>query len=514
MDREIFIERAKKCHIRGNIDYSKVIYKNNRTPVELYDSDLRDDGTPYGTFWQTPNNHLKGREHPDKRGKNISTGKVMSQEEVIAKFREVHKDENMDYSQVVYTGMHNKVKIICHDLKPDGTEYGEFWQEPVVHLKGCTHPQKAIDRNSENRRYTTDDFIKKAMLVHKSDNYDYSLVDYKSSKTKVKIICKKCGSNGKMHGIFETSPDLFLMGKGCPKCGNHMSTAEDEICEFMAKIIGTGKIIRRSHKILNGDELDIYVPDFRLAIEYDGIRWHSEQFNKNKNYHLEKTLKCRDAGITLIHVFEDEWIKNKNLVLEKIGHFLGTIKKSVIGGRKCVVREVKYQEAKDFLNRFHLQGFAKSSVYYGAFCQDTLLGVMTFTKFGDDWELNRFSTNTNYSCPGVASKIFKQFIKDYNPDSIKSFLDRRWCFDEKNNLYTKLGFKQDAILPPDYRYTNGHGERLHKFGFRKQILHKKYGLPLDMTENEMTVKLGYYKIWDCGLIRYIWKNSAKTSKKS
>lgn len=509
MDREIFIERAKKCHIRGNIDYSRVVYKNNRTPVELYDSDLRDDGTPYGTFWQTPNNHLKGREHPDKRGKNISAGKVMSQEEVIAKFREVHKDENMDYSQVVYTGMHNKVKIICHDLKPDGTEYGEFWQEPVVHLKGCTHPQKAIDRNSENRRYTTDDFIKKAMLVHKSDDYDYSLVDYKSSKTKVKIICKKCGSNGKMHGIFETSPDLFLMGKGCPKCGNHMSTAEDEICEFMAKIVGTGKIIRRSHKILNGDELDIYVPDFRLAIEYDGIRWHSEQFNKNKNYHLEKTLKCREAGITLIHVFEDEWIKNKNLVLEKIGHFLGTIKKSVIGGRKCVVREVKYQEVKDFLNRFHLQGFAKSSVYYGAFCQDTLLGVMTFIKFGDDWELNRFCTNTNYRCPGVASKIFKQFIKDYNPDSVKSFLDRRWCFDEKNNLYTKLGFKQDAILPPDYRYTNGHGERLHKFGFRKQILHKKYGLPLDMTENEMTAKLGYYKIWDCGLIRYIWKNSAK-----
>lgn len=509
MDRETFIERAKKCHIRGNIDYSKVVYKNNRTPVELYDSDLRDDGTPYGTFWQTPNNHLKGREHPDKRGKNISAGKVMSQEEVIAKFREVHKDENMDYSQVVYTGMHNKVKIICHDLKPDGTEYGEFWQEPVVHLKGCTHPQKAIDRNSENRRYTTDDFIKKAMLVHKSDDYDYSLVDYKSSKTKVKIICKKCGSNGKMHGVFETSPDLFLMGKGCPKCGNHMSTAEDEICEFMAKIVGPGKIIRRSHKILNGDELDIYVPDFRLAIEYDGIRWHSEQFNKNKNYHLEKTLKCREAGITLIHVFEDEWIKNKNLVLEKIGHFLGTIKKSVIGGRKCVVREIKYQEAKDFLNKFHLQGFAKSSVYYGAFYQDTLLGVMTFTKFGDDWELNRFCTNTNYSCPGVASKIFKQFIKDYNPDSVKSFLDRRWCFDEKNNLYTKLGFKQDAILPPDYRYTNGHGERLHKFGFRKQILHKKYGLPLDMTENEMTAKLGYYKIWDCGLIRYIWKNSTK-----
>ena len=54
--------------------------------------------------------------------------------------------------------------------------------------------------------------------------------------------------------------------------------------------------------------------------------------------------------------------------------------------------------------------------------------------------------------------------------------------------------------------TNGHGERHHKFGFRKKILHNKYGFPLTMTEREMTEKLGYYKIWDCGLIKYIYRN--------
>lgn len=68
-----------------------------------------------------------------------------------------------------------------------------------------------------------------------------------------------------------------------------------------------------------------------------------------------------------------------------------------------------------------------------------------------------------------------------------------------------MGFEVDKIEAPDYRYTQGHGERLHKFGFRKQILNRKYGLPLSMTEKEMTNKLGYNRIWDCGLIRYIWK---------
>ena len=107
-------------------------------------------------------------------------------------------------------------------------------------------------------------------------------------------------------------------------------------------------------------------------------------------------------------------------------------------------------------------------------------------------------------CQGVASKVFKHFTKNYNPDKVKSFLDLRWCFNEEDNLYTKLGFVKDHVLKPDYRYTNGTGKRLHKFGFRKNTLHKKYGFPLTLTETEMVEKLGYYRIWDCGLIRYVW----------
>lgn len=410
----------------------------------------------------------------------------------------------MDYSQVVYTGMHNKVKIICKDVNYEGKEYGEFWQEPAVHLKGCTHPQKAIDLNSEKMKYSTEDFISKAKKVHTKDDYDYSLVDYKTSKTKVKIVCNKVGTNGKIHGVFETSPDLFLMGKGCPKCGNHLSVAEDEICDFLKSKISDIKIVRRSHKLIDGEEVDIFLPEYKLGIEYDGNRWHSELFNKNSDYHLNKTNKCRDKGIILIHIFEDEWKKSRNIVLEKIENFLGRTKKPVVGGRNCSVKLINKNIARDFVNKFHIQGFVGCTIAYGAFKGDELVAVMTFINKGE-WELNRFCTNTNYRCPGVASKLFTHFIREHNPDSVKSFLDRRWCFNEEENLYTKLGFVKDETLKPDYRYTNGHGERIHKFNFRKRVLHRKYGLPLTMTESEMAKELGCYKIWDCGLIRYVWK---------
>jgi disulfide oxidoreductase YuzD len=75
-------------------------------------------------------------------------------------------------------------------------------------------------------------------------------------------------------------------------------------------------------------------------------------------------------------------------------------------------------------------------------------------------------------------------------------------------LYTKLGFKIDKILKPDYRYvdTQNPNERIHKFNLRKRTIHQKYNLPMSMRESEMVKKIGYSKIWDCGLYRYIWKN--------
>ena len=120
----------------------------------------------------------------------------------------------------------------------------------------------------------------------------------------------------------------------------------------------------------------------------------------------------------------------------------------------------------------------------------------------DMWNLTRYASNTDYLFPGLASKMFKQFIKDKNPLEVKSFLDRRWSHCN-GNVYDRMGFKLVETLAPDYRYIDGN-ERKHKFGFRKNTLHKKYGVSLDLTEKEMTEQLGFERIWDCGLYKYVW----------
>ena len=262
-----FIRKAKLVHKDENIDYSEVVYINNRTPVKLYDRDLKPDGTEYGEFWQTPYNHLRGQKHPLKRGKSISQSKRLSQEEVIKRFEEVHRGENLDYSQVEYVNMHTKVKIISHDLRPDGTEYGEFWQEPAVHVKGCTHPEIGKRKQILSQTDDTKSFIEKAKVLHREHNYNYDFVKYIDTYTKVKIFCNKHDNKGNVHGIFEITPNNFLQGKGCPKCGNQVSKAEDDIIRFIKEKTNT-IVEQRNRTILDGKELDIYLPQYKIAFEY------------------------------------------------------------------------------------------------------------------------------------------------------------------------------------------------------------------------------------------------------
>ena len=125
------------------------------------------------------------------------------------------------------------------------------------------------------------------------------------------------------------------------------------------------------------------------------------------------------------------------------------------------------------------------------------------------WDLTRFATDYDYIYQGVGGKLFSYFVKNYNPEEIISFADRRWTLNPDNNLYTKLGFSLSSITKPDYKYYNERIDkykRIHKMAMTKKTLSKKYGFPLTMTESEMAKELGYDRIWDCGLFKYTWKN--------
>ena len=168
-------------------------------------------------------------------------------------------------------------------------------------------------------------------------------------------------------------------------------------------------------------------------------------------------------------------------------------------------------QAKDFLEKYHIQGYCSSTVYLGAFYNDKLVAVMSFKNGGiksKDWELTRFATDMNYKFQGVGGKLFSYFVKNFNPVVVISFADRRWTVNINNNLYTKLGFEIAKVNKPDYRYYNERVDRyvrFHKMHFQKKKLIEKYGLDPKLTELEMMRALGYDRIWDCGLIKYIYR---------
>lgn len=481
-DKEKFINESIKIH--GDIyDYSFVNYINSSTKVEIICKE-------HGSFKQTPSNHLNGQGCPKCAGKNLALN------EVIERFKEVHGDK-YNYDMVVYNGMHKHVDIICK-------EHGVFKQTPAKHINGqkcplCSNIEKGI-----NGRLSVENFIERSNKIH-NYTYDYSKVNYKTTHDKVEIVCDK-------HGSFFQYPYDHLNGYGCPTCGNMFSIGEMEIYQMIVRELGDENVKLHDRDVLDGKELDIFIPSMNIGIEYNGLYWHSEEKGKDKWYHYLKTKKCNEKGIKLIQIFEDEYNCNKELVLNKIKHILNIPKQSPkIMGRKTLIKEIEIEKAKEFLNKNHIQGYSNSTIILGSFFQGILIGVMCFTKTGkeNEWVLNRFATDNNYTCQGVGGKLFSFFIRKYNPLKVKSFADKRWTVNSENNLYTKLGFVLTEELKPDYRYIDSKNpiKRIHKFNLRKKTLHNHYNFPLDMTEKEMVNNLGLVKIWDCGLYKYEWKRT-------
>lgn len=290
----------------------------------------------------------------------------------------------------------------------------------------------------------------------------------------------------------------------------YISKPELTIRTFLDEI---GVSYETNRSVLIGKEIDILSHDYKLGIEFNGNKWHTEWFGKkDKNYHLDKTKACNAKGYGLIHIFEDELQYKKDIVFAKLKHiFNKDCDLEKIAARKCVIKQIDSESKKYFLEKFHIQGDGQSTVSIGSYHKDMLVAVMTFkavNKKENKFELTRFASDYNYVHQGVGSKMMSYFIKTFKPDSIISFADRRWTVNETDNLYVKLGFKLVGKTLPDYRYYNekvDRYKRFHKFGFRKNILNKKYGLDLSLTETEMVKLIGFDRIWDCGLFKYEWK---------
>ena len=223
---------------------------------------------------------------------------------IINRFEEKH-GSRYDYSKVNYIKFIDKIEIICK-------YHGGFWQSPHSHLKGRGCPKCAKIKLNVEKKDSINAVIRKFKKTH-GLNYDYSKVNYINSKTKVEIICPE-------HGSFWQRPNDHINGVGCPKCRSMISKPEIEVQDFI-KSLGF-KIQCNNRKILNGKELDIFIPSLNKAIEFNGIYYHYSKKYFTPGKHSTKSKLCKLLNINLLHLREDLWNRDKEKMKKVIHEFL------------------------------------------------------------------------------------------------------------------------------------------------------------------------------------------------
>lgn len=247
-------------------------------------------------------------------------------------------------------------------------------------------------------------------------------------------------------------------------------------------------------------EVDIDIKSHNLAIEFNGLYWHSTEIRSDKYYHFKKTKACDGLGIDLIHIFEDEWDEKRDIVQSIILNRLGYSKN--IYARNTIIKIVNNIEAKNFLNLNHIQGYRLAKVNYGLYYNNCLIMLITLGKPRFDkkseWEIYRLSTKNNFRVVGGFSKLFKFFIKNHNPKSVITYSDLRFG---KGNVYLKNGFTYLGETPPNYFYIKN-GKKVSRYQAQKHKLKNMNNYSGDKTETQIMLENKYKKVYDCGNMKY------------
>lgn len=359
-----------------------------------------------------------------------------------------------------------------------------------------TKRRKYFKKLSTNPR-----ILEKVILRFSEDDYVRTVDASTGEVIRYPWTCVVCGTD------FE---DYIANGNipRCPTCypPSVCGVIEREIADWI-KNTYSGVIIENTRRILpDGKELDIYLPDARLAIELNELYWHSENgpSHRGEQYHLNKTVQCEAMGIQLLHIFEHEWLNKKSIIQSMIQSRLN-IGMTRIGARQCTIVSLTSQESQVFFEANHIQGYAPAAVRVGLQYDGEVVAALLVSKnrFREGtYEIVRFATKTFHRIPGALSKLWKTVLP-LLPESctVLSYADRRYFTGGCN---TEIGFVIDHINPPGFGYTKDYKTIENRLKYQKHKLQKKFPTLYSeqLTEWEIMQLAGYDRVWDCGTVAY------------
>ena len=384
-------------------------------------------------------------------------------------------------------------------------EYREKYTITCLRKYGVPHASKSNHYELSHKKIMFQKFLSSDRFENFIPQFDINTYDgVTHGIVKYPFKCKRCNAVDN-HDI---SNGKYLF---CSSCDDlHISLFQKDVYKFIKELLPVNEIVEQNNRgIITPKELDIHIPSRKLAIECNGLCWHSEVLgNKNKVYHLNKTKYCLNKGLFLVHIMEHEWNLKKDIVKSILSHILGKCYNKVYG-RECIIKEIDSSKCKPFLDENHMQGNDHSTYKYGLYFKEELVSVMTFCKSRFDrkmeYEMSRFCNKIDTMVLGGASKLFKHFIKNINPKSVVSYSDRRY-FD--GELYKNLGFQFVNNSPPNYYYIlNNYKTAQHRMSWQKSKLKNRLeNFDPNLSEWENMKNHGFDRIWDCGHGKWVFQH--------
>ena len=499
-ERFIF-EFVNACGI--NAEYR---YKINGIEIDIYIPGLNLAIDYRGKYWHT------GREGVDTRKENTLSNLGVSQLIILGDRQLTENSINgniiqfdeKDYywlSSVLAKVLNIGIDSITNEKIDSVTSTVKAKQnsKEVINSLAVTHPQVAarwdFERNGE----------------FKPNSITYG------TKYKAWFICNKCGRS--YYSLIRKQ----AIGQGCPYCNGGKKVSSDCISTStpkykMKEIVSTDlcnkhtseynlfkqeilNIFSGQHIEVGTEEFDIYLPELKLAIEFNDTQ------RSDKKYLQLKTLKFNSKGVRIINVFDYEWRNpdKRRKIIEYLSTFV--VKSSVVYGRNLKVQIIDNKEAERFCEDYHLQGSTHGSISIGLRSENDLVAVMTLRtpRFEHNYQLEmlRYCTKAGVAVVGGAEKMFKFLIEEYNPKSIMTYVDLSKF---TGDVYKRLGFKPigTGITVPNYVWVDKDLNAIPRYKTQKQRLVKKGLGTNEQTEDEIMYNLGYRKVYDCGNLKLEW----------
>ena len=449
-NRNISLEEAKK-RLPDHVTVDETTYKGASIPCIFIDKD-------YGPWKSRLDRITAGQNHP-KRG---HASKKISIDNVISRLpNHVSIDSN------TFQGVNYNARFI-------DSEYGEFWALVST----------VIDKDRRHPDYKKDHLSKRTILAEdvQARCPEYVTLDkstYLGTMKKARFIDSE-------YGEFWALPNTVIFKKSAhPLRTVKTSKAEIEIFDFLKENgLNCDKNVKFNKE--RQFEIDLYLPDYKIGIEHNGLYWHSDNIREN-NYHLEKREYFESYGIKLLQFNSNEWLDAteivKSMILSKLNKNLNKFQ-----ARKLFVKKIDRTEAKLFLESNHLMGFHPSSKSIGL-VDDTglLVSIFSYRKLNTGIEISRFCNKIHTSVAGGFSKLLSEASKIENPQFVQSFVDLRYA-DGKS--LEKLNFINKSTTL-GWKWTDGRNT-FNRLKCRANMDHRK------LSEKEYAKELGWFKIYDAG----------------